>query len=154
MTKKKITRVNRLNNISHRYVEDHELLDVPARLYRRLLNKLSMNPLKWGNYLRDYLEWVVVSKDPDKAKVERTTRQGNIKDTYFQKNTLSFNKLLEGLSIVRMRECEIFLKCIDEDGNEYIVSEKIKILGKERLNNNFKDETEEDDTTIKVTTFN
>lgn len=142
--KKKPTKANRLNNMSHRYVEDHELLDAPARLYRRLLNKLNMNPLKWGNYLRDYLLWVVVNKDPEKAKVERTTRQGNIKDTYFQKNTLSFNKLLEGLSIVRMRDCEIILRVTDEEGKVYEVSEKIKISGKKRLNNNFKELEEEE----------
>lgn len=140
MTKKKkrVTKSNKLNNISHRYVEDHELLDVPSRLYRGLLNKLKMNPHKWGSYLRDYLDWVVVNKDPNKAKLERTTRQGNIKDTYFQKNTLSFNKMLEGLSIVRMQDVEIIMRVTDENGDKHEVSEKIKILSQSRLNNDFK----------------
>jgi hypothetical protein len=113
-------------------VEDDQLQDIPARLFRKLLKKMDMNPRKWVNYLRDYLDWVITTKDPDKAKADRITRTGNIKDTYFQKPTLTFNKLLEGVSILRMESCEITITVRDTEGNEYVVSEVTRIVGKDR----------------------
>lgn len=130
--KEKALKASKLASISHKYVEDEELRDTPARLFRKILNKMEMNPRKWGMYIRDYLEWIVTTNDPDKAKADRMTKQGNIKDTYFQKPTLSFNKLLEGLSILDMDECEIQLTVRDRKGNSYQVSELIKIMGRNR----------------------
>jgi hypothetical protein len=123
---------SQLNSISQKYVEDDQLQDIPARLFRKLLKKMDMNPRKWVNYLRDYLDWVITTKDPDKAKADRITRTGNIKDTYFQKPTLTFNKLLEGVSILRMESCEITITVRDTEGNEYVVSEVTRIVGKDR----------------------
>lgn len=136
MKKPRELKVNRLSSISHRYVEDDQLQDTPARLFRMLLRKLKIDsPVRWGVYLRDYLAWVVTEKDPNKAKIERTTKSGNIKDTYFQKPTLSFNKLLEGASIIRMREVEVILRCTTEDGEVVEVSEKIRTMTSGRANN-------------------
>lgn len=116
-----------------KYVEDEELKDTPARLFRQLLNKMDMNPFKWANYLRDFLEWMVpMVGDREKVKADRTTRAGNIKDTYFQKDTLTFNKLLEGLSILRMTSCEIIIRTKDENGNIIEVSEVINVMGNDR----------------------
>lgn len=123
---------NQMHNLSQRYVEDKELRDAPARLYRQILNKMDMNPRKWAMYLRDYLNYVVTVTDREKAKNERITRTGNIKDTYFQKPTLTFNKLLEGLSILKQEKCEIILRVTDEDGNVIEVSEEIRIVGADR----------------------
>ena len=128
--KEKVLRANKLSSISHKYIEDEELRDTPARLFRKLLNKMEMNPRKWASYLRNYLEWIVTIKDPEKAKADRMNKQGNIKDTYFQKETLTFNKLLEGLSILDMDECEIQLTVKDRAGKQYQVSETIKIMGR------------------------
>jgi hypothetical protein len=136
---KRELKASQLSSISQKYVEDHELRDTPAILYRKLLKKLDMNPRKWGNYLRDYLDWVVTTVDRDKAKAERITKQGNIKDTYFQKPTLTFNKLLEGLSILRMKTCKIKLIIEDEDGNIYEVEETIRIMGNPRVSHKPKD---------------
>lgn len=121
-----------LSSISHKYVEDHQLQDTPSRLYRGLLKKLEMNPRKWTQLLRDYLDYVVTTEDREKAKAERITRSGNIKDTYFQKPTLTFNKLLEGLSILRMKSCVITITVVDEEGNTQTVEEVIQIMGKHR----------------------
>lgn len=126
-------RASRMDNVSTKYVPDEKLHDPPARLFRQLINALNMNPHKWGNYLRDYLDWVVTTEDPQRAKVERMTRQGNIKDTYFQKHTLTFNKLLEGLSILRMQSCKITLEVVDENGEIITAKETIRIVGKKRL---------------------
>lgn len=130
--KTKGPKAERLSSISLKYVEDEELRDTPARLYRKILNEMDMNPRKWSNYLRDYLEWVVTLEDREKAKADRITKAGNIKETYFQKHTLTFNKLLEGLSILRMDECEIILRAKDSEGKVYEVNEKIRIVGKDR----------------------
>lgn len=130
---KRELKANQLESISHKYVEDNELRDAPARLFRGILKKLDMNPRKWSNHLRDYLDWVVTTVDRDKAKAERVTRQGNIKETYFQKPTLTFNKLLEGLSILQMQSCKITITAIDKDGNEVTVEERIRIVSKDRV---------------------
>jgi len=91
-----------------------------------------MNPVRWGNYLRDYLDWVVTTPDREKARAERTTRTGNIKDTYFQKPSLTFGKLLEGLSILQMDSCEIIIRAKDKQGHVIEVSEEIRIMGQDR----------------------
>lgn len=135
-------KITRLSSISPKYVEDRELRDTPARLYRALLNKLGMQPHKWGIHLRRYLEYVVTTKDPEKAKAERITRTGNIKDTYFQKTTLTFNKLLEGISILGMEEVEIILRIKDSNGEIIEVSEVIQISSKERFQQSEEELTE------------
>ncbi|MNM09004.1 hypothetical protein D3C81_190840 [compost metagenome] len=126
-------RASRLEQISAKYVPDEALRDPPARLFRGILRKMNMNPMLWAQYLRNYLEWVVSTDDPARAKVERVTRSGNIKDTYFQKHSLTFNKLLEGLSILRMKSCKIIIQVEDENGEIIEVSETIRVVGKSRL---------------------
>ena len=130
---KRKPRASRMDSISQKYVRDDELQDPPARLFRAIMNKMGMNPRKWTNYLKDFLDYVVTTTDPQRAKIERVTRQGNIKDTYFQKPTLTFNKLLEGLSILRMKSCKITIEVVDENGESIVVSETIRIVGKRRL---------------------
>lgn len=131
---RKLLRAAQMDGISHKYVPDNQLHDAPARLFREILKKMSMNPRKWAAYLRDYLDYVVTTEDPNRAKIERVTRQGNIKDTYFQKHTLTFNKLLEGLSILRMQSCKITIAVVDENGEVFEVSENIRVVGSTRLN--------------------
>lgn len=125
-------KASRMDSISAKYVEDDKLQDTPSRLFRRLINKLDMNPRKWQMYLRDYLDWVITTTDREKAKADRITRAGNIKDTYFQKPTLTFNKLLEGLSILRMKSCVITITVTDEEGNVYTVDEVIQVMAGDR----------------------
>jgi len=130
---KKDLRANQLDSISHKYVDDDQLQDTPARLFRQLLRKMDMTPRKWISYLRDYLDWKVTTEDPDKAKEERTTRTGNIKDTYFQKPGLTFSKFLEGLSILRMAKVEVIMRVTDTEGKVYEISEPLRIVGKDRI---------------------
>ena len=128
-------KAGKMNSISAKYVEDHELRDVPARLFRMICNKMEMNPTWWAKYMRNFLEYVVTTEDREKAKAERITRTGNAKDTFWQKPTLTFNKLLEGLSILRMKKCTITLTIEDEHGKTITVSDTIQIMTKDRLNN-------------------
>lgn len=91
-----------------------------------------MEPFKWGSYLTRYLDWVVTNPDEDKARLERQTRTGNIKDTYWQKPTLTFNKFLEGLSILEIEECTIDVTVKDIHGNIIRVSDVIHMVTKTR----------------------
>lgn len=121
-------RARLLNSISKKYVEDKDLRDTPARLYRAILNSIGMTPQRWNQFLRDYLNWTITTKDRERAKSDRTTAQGNIKDSYFQKHSLTFNKLLEGLAILQMDKCKITLEVTDKDGKVVTVSETIRIM--------------------------
>lgn len=125
----KLAKADKLESMTKKYVPDNELRDTPSRLFRQLLMKLGMNPFKWSNLLRAYLEWSITTQDREKARAEAITRAGNIKDTYFHKNTLTMNKFIEGLSIIQMRDCEVIIKVHDKDGNLYEVSEKFNISG-------------------------
>lgn len=129
---KKIPRHLQLRSISPKFVPDAALEDTPARLFRRVLNKLGMEPTKWGNYLTRYLNWVVTNPDEEKARLERQTRTGNIKDTYYHKSTLTFNKFLEGLSILEIEECTVDITLKDIHGNIIQVSDLIHIVTKSR----------------------
>lgn len=132
-SKKKPIRGNLLRRISlKKYVEDENLEDSPARLFRRIVNMLEMNPFKWNGYLTRYLDWMVTTKDPEKAKNERQTRTGNIKETYFQKPTLTMNKFLEGLSILEFEECIIDITARDIHGNIIRVQDTVNLVTKGR----------------------
>lgn len=119
----------RLDTLSQKWVKDEDLTDAPARLFRQILNKVVPTPHKWTQYLREYLEWIITTTDRDKAKSDRLTRSGNIKETYFQKPSLTFNKLLEGLSILQMESCEIIIKVKDKNGVEHVAIERMRIQG-------------------------
>lgn len=128
LPKRKIQAQN-MSTISPKYVEDNELRDTPARLFRKILNAMDMNPTKWSKLLRDYLSWSITTKDREKAKNERIHQTGNIKGTYFQSPTLTFNKLLAGLSILQMKECEIIIRVKDHDGQIIEVKETMRVMG-------------------------
>lgn len=118
-----------MSSISNNYVEDNQLRDTPARLFRKILNAMGMNPSMWTKLLREYLGWVVTTKDREKAKKERIHQTGNLKTTYFQSPTLTFGKLLAGLSILQMKECEIIIRVTDKDGEVIEVSERLRVMG-------------------------
>ena len=120
-------KAKRLDSISKKYVHDNELRDAPARLFRAILNTMEMSPKKWAGYLRRYLDWVITTEDRDKARNERIHQIGNLKDAFFQKPTLTFNKMLEGLSIIEQEECEIIIRVKDAEGKVIEVSEHFTI---------------------------
>lgn len=141
-----VKKANRLEALSKKFVSDDQLYDPPARLFRMLLRRVAGTPHKWRMYLRDYLDWIVTTENPERAKNERLTRQGNIKDTYFQKNNLSFNKMLEGMSILRMRSCEVILRVVDENGEIIELSDgPEQIVGKQRLSKPLTDPDKSED---------
>lgn len=110
-----------------RYVPDEDLRDIPARLFRKIIQKHNINLSKWTCLLRDYLLWTIPNDDPEKVKSERSTAAGNIKSAYFMSPTLTFNKLIEGMSILKFVKCKVTLELTDGEGNVTEVSDTIKI---------------------------
>lgn len=101
---------NTLKYTISKYVKDEDLLDTPARLFRAVQNRMGMNPMMWTKMLREYLEHAVVMKDKEKEKKTRADQAGNFKTVFFNNPTLTFNKLLQGLSILQIKKCEFILR--------------------------------------------
>lgn len=127
MAKKPDTEIDNLSKVATKFIPDHELRDPIAILFRKLLRVTNVNVSKWTTLLNSHLKWEINEKDPVKAKKMRGHQVGNIKSTFFKSYELTFQKLLAGLSILRMKECEIILRVKDHEGNVTEVSEKIRI---------------------------
>jgi len=113
--------------VSKRYLPDDKLKSPLAKLFRGLLNKLNMNPYKWTRLLNDHLAWILTGYPEEDKRKQILMKTGNIRDAYFHNPKLTADKLFEGLSILQMDECTITLKVKDVNGNEYEVSETVKI---------------------------
>lgn len=129
---KRIPKHKRLNTISPKFVPDEALEDTPAKLFRRICVKMKMEPYRWASLLGRYLDWVVTNPDEEKARQERQTRTGNIKQTYWHSPTLTFTKFLEGLSILEIEECTVDITVKDVNGNIIRVSDVIHMVTKSR----------------------
>lgn len=116
-----------LSDVIQKYVKDEDLLDTPSRLFRALQNRMGMNPVMWTKFLREYLEHAIVMKDKEKEKKARAHQAGNYKTVFFNNATLTFNKLLEGLSILQIKKCEFTLKVTLMDDSTIEVSETCTI---------------------------
>lgn len=116
-----------LSKVTPKYIEDRDLYDPPARLFRSTLRAMGVNLSKWNCFLAEHLRWSITTTDKTEAKKQRTNAVGNIKSAYFMTPTLSFNKLLAGLSILKIQECEVVLRMKDHKGEYHEVSEKFKI---------------------------
>lgn len=104
------SKVKTLANSITKYVKDEDLLDTPSRLFRAIQNHMGMNPIMWAKLLREHLEHTIVMKDKEKEKKARMHQAGNYKTAFFNNNTLSWNKLLEGVSILQAKKCKFTLE--------------------------------------------
>ncbi|UYE93566.1 hypothetical protein [Shewanella phage FishSpeaker] len=107
-----------------KYVKDEDLLDTPARLFRALQNRMKMNPIMWAKLLREYLEHSIVMRDKEKEKKARAHQAGNYKTVFFNNNTLTWNKLLEGVSILQAKKCKFTMQVTMMDDTVIEVSEE------------------------------
>lgn len=121
------TREYDLHKLTAKYVEDKDLRDPAARLFRKLLRLCTINVAKWSALVNDHLRWEITEKDEKKAKEARINAIGNIKSAYFGSPTLTLPKLLAGLSILKMKDCTIIIRVTDHDGNIKEVSEHVVI---------------------------
>lgn len=117
------SKVHTLANTITKYVKDEDLLDTPARLFRKLQNRMGMNPIMWNKLLREYLEHTIVMRDKEKEKKARAHQAGNYKTAFFNNATLSWNKLLEGVSILQAKKCKFTLELTMMDDSVIEVSE-------------------------------
>lgn len=113
------------------FVPYEQLTDAPSRMFRQILEKLEINQAKWKTYLDDYLRWIHPdnSGPPIEVKRARSTSLGNIQSTLFFSNSLSWNKFLMGLKILKITEADVNIIIATESGVTHNVNEKT-ILGK------------------------
>lgn len=109
------------------YVPFEQLTDTPARLFRMLGNAIGLNAAMWRSLMNDHLRMIHPddSGTPADVKKARSTSLGNAQDAYFFKHSLTFNKLLEGMKILKVRKVSITFKCELESGKEVELSESI-----------------------------
>lgn len=116
-----------LSAVTKNYTEDRDLKDPPARLFRALIRKLNINTSQLILLLGEYVKWEVTNPDEAKAKVERTTLLGNIRSVFFKNETMTFPKLLTGLSILQVKRYKITFEVEMEDGRTVEVSESGRV---------------------------
>lgn len=113
-----------------------ELRDMPSKLFRKILNSLNISMEKWVSYLNEHIKWEI-PEDPKGWKVtkeKRSTASSNYMSTFFKKKTLTFNKLLTGLSILKVRKIKITIEIEDRDGEKHSVSEEYIVKSSKDFN--------------------
>lgn len=108
------------------FIPYEQLTDVPSRVFRKITDVLQINQAKWKTYMDDYLRWIHPDTSADAAEVKRarSTLLGNTQSTLFYSKSLSWNKLLMGLKILRITEIELSIKFKTESGEEHTITEK------------------------------
>jgi hypothetical protein len=116
------------------YVPYEQLTDTLARKFREILDKLDINQAKWKTYLDDYLRDIHPDDSGDAMEVKRarSTALGNIQSTLFCSRTLSYNKFLMGLKILKISEAEVTIVLKKESGETTTVSERTILMRPQR----------------------
>lgn len=102
-----------------------KLTDPPSRLFRKIADQIDVTISSWKTYIDDYIRQVHPD-DPnsmDRVKKDRSTAIGNVNDTLWMSNKLSFGKMLTGLGILKVKKVTIILKVETESGEEYIAED-------------------------------
>ena len=107
------------------YVPFDRLTDTPARLFRMVGERIGLNFAMWRSLMTDHLRMIHPddSGEPKDVKKARSTSFGNAQSAYFFNTGLSFDKLMEGLKILKVRKVTIKLTCELENGRTVEVSE-------------------------------
>lgn len=112
-------------------VPEEKLTDITSRLFRRLAVLLGADSLAiWKSYLDDYIRGLCPDDVTrmEAVKKERSTAIGNINDTFWMSTKLSFNKMITGLKILKIRKVTVTIKVETTSGKEYVVEETTKIM--------------------------
>lgn len=112
------------------FVPYEQLTDAPSRQFRKILEKLDINQAKWKTYLDEYLRLMHPDDSGPAMEVKRarSTALGNIQSTLFCSRTLSHNKFLMGLKILKVKEVDMVVTVTKESGEAQTVSEKTILL--------------------------
>ncbi|QYN80114.1 hypothetical protein PQD71_gp212 [Kosakonia phage Kc263] len=108
------------------FVPYEQLTDTTSRLFRKIIEELGINQATWKTYLDDYLRWIHPDDSAPAAEVKRarSTDLGNIQNTLFCSRTLSYNKFLMGLKILKISETDLTIAVKTESGVTHTVFEK------------------------------
>jgi len=124
--------------LNNKYIlSEEKLVDLPSRLFRKIWEKIDGNAAKWKTYISDWAR----SRHPDGSdelhaiKTARSTTIGNITKEMWFSSSLTFNKLLTALSIMKFKKVKITITLTDDDDEEIIVEEET-ILSKPRQQKN------------------
>lgn len=100
------------------FVPYDRLTDTPARLFRVIGEKIGLNSAMWRSLMTDHLRMIHPddSGDPREVRKARSTSFGNAQSAYFFNTGLSFDKLMEGLKILKVKKLTITLTCELENG--------------------------------------
>ncbi|QZA70731.1 hypothetical protein AH04_258 [Erwinia phage AH04] len=112
------------------FVPYEQLTDAPSRQFRKILDELDINQAKWKTYLDDYLRAIHPDDSGPAMEVKRarSTALGNIQSTLFCSRTLSHNKFLMGLKILKIKEVLMDITVTKESGETKTVSEKTILM--------------------------
>ncbi|QDH47191.1 hypothetical protein PQC07_gp045 [Aeromonas phage D3] len=107
------------------FVPDEQLTDTPARLFRKISNAMGMNLSKWTSYMGEYLRWLHPedSGTPLEVKKARSTTLGNAQSAYYYSKSLSFNKLIAGMKILKFKKVTFTITGETATGEVITVSE-------------------------------
>lgn len=100
------------------FVPYDRLIDTPARLFRVIGEKIGLNSAMWRSLMTDHLRMIHPDSSGDARDVRkaRSTSFGNAQNTYFFSAGLTFDKLMEGLKILKVKKLTITLTCELENG--------------------------------------
>lgn len=110
-------------------VDIKRLTDLPSRLFRNIAAQMDITVSSWKTYIDDYIR-DLHPDDPtrmDAVKKERGTAIGNINDTLWMSPKLSFNKMITGFKILKIKKVTITIKVETKSGKEYVVEETTNI---------------------------
>lgn len=114
------------------YVRDEDVQDTPSRLFRSIIRAKGVDASSWKTYLDGFLRIMIPDnpKDIEGVKKDRSTALGNLNDALWSKPTLTFNKLITGLQILKYNKVTITITAVNDDGSTQVVKEEV-ILNKE-----------------------
>lgn len=105
------------------------LTDITSRLFREITEKLDIETSSWKTYLDDYIRKLHPDNldDMETVKRDRSTTIGNVNDTFWQRPTLSFKKLLTGLYILKAKKVRFTIDVEFHSGKKVSVSEEMNM---------------------------
>lgn len=113
---------------------ESELTDTPSRLYRKIFKQLGMTIEGWATYMDDWAKKTFPDKQDDmlSVKTSRSTMIGNLTKEIWHSNSLTFNKFIQALAILKIKRIRISIQVTTDDDKQYSSSEEF-IVPKPRI---------------------
>lgn len=107
------------------FVPEEQLTNTPARLLRKIFKAVNLNQNTWVSLMDEYLRWIHPdnSGTPTEVKKARSTTLGNTQSAYFASKTLSFDKLVAAMKILKFKNVTFTISGETATGEKITVSE-------------------------------